>query len=177
MIEESSPDDLSKDIKNFEVNIKKEGQNPMDQLSSQSSASQEETTTATTASQTEKDENLMKNSDASKYNEQAKVLGGNEEKKVEPTPTTNTTTTTTPTTTPKTDVDKDYEEKTRIFHLNPEEIEASREKTTPDIANFYSILFIGVLCTLALLIIALRNFFQKYFELYILTTLRYILMY
>ena len=63
-----------------------------------------------------------------------------------------------------------------MFHLNPEEIESNREKTTPDIANFYAILFIGVLCTLSLIIIALRNFFQKYFELYILTTLRYILM-
>ena len=141
----------------------------MDQISSSSSSAQEETT-----ENSQKDANLMKNSDSSKYNTEVKIIGGNEEKKAND--TTATTTPTTTTTSTESTNGKDYEEKTRMFHLNPEEIESNREKTTPDIANFYAILFIGVLCTLSLIIIALRNFFQKYFELYILTTLRYILM-
>ena len=202
MIEEPSNEDLSKDIKNFEINIKKEGGNPLDQLTSESVASSETSESITPASQTSKDDNLMKNTDSSKYNTETKVLGGEEEKKTASgtenekesqnesqngtgeTVTGDTITTKEKTTggttggarSTSTSNGGEYEEKTKVFHLNPESIEPSQEQNTPDISAFYSILFIGVLCTLALLIIALRNFFQKYFELYILNTLKYILM-
>ena len=169
LIEEPSEEDLSKSIKNFEINVRGEETNPMDELSSESTSTEE-----TTSNQAVKEENMMKNTNMSKYTTEAKVLGGETDQTVNETAKEET----------KEEakeekeageIEKDYEEKTKVFHLNPENLEPSKEKTG-DISSFYSILFVGLLCTLALLIIALRNFFQKYFELYILNTLKFILM-
>lgn len=184
LIQEPTGNDLSKDIKNFEVDLRTEKNNPLDEMANQGGSSSDDTTT----NQSQKDENLMKNT-KNNYNQDgvtASVNGTTTE-------TNNTNETSTgggaqtsdgsntsqgSTTEGSTDT---YEEKTKYFHSIPENIQptTTTEKTTSssaDISSFYSILFVGVLCTLALLIIALRNFSQKYFEIYILATLRYILM-
>jgi len=142
--------------------------NPMDELSSETTTSEE-----TTSNQAEKEENMIKNSNMTKYTTESKVLGGETQENIK-----NITETAKEEGKEEKEagvIEKDYEEKTKVFHLIPEDLETSKEKR-PDISSFYSILFVGLLCTLALLIIALRNFFQKYFELYILNTLKFILM-
>lgn len=185
LIEETSSQDLSKDIQNFEVTVKNEDSNPLDDLSSQSSTTQ----STSSENQSEKDENMMKNTNTSKYNEKSNVLGGQEETSStandnNTTTATNTNTTGSSNTTGTNEGESDtsnenYEEKTKVFHSIPDSLQPTLNKTEArnDISSFYSIIFVGVLCTLALLIITLRNLFQKYFELYILNTLKYILMY
>lgn len=153
--------------------MRSDSSNPLDQLTSGASTSSSTSESTSTSTGTAKDENMMKNTNTSKYNTDVKVLGGEEEKTYN---LDNNTRTNESTTRNITTEEKDYEEKAKVFHLSPGGEEEKNEKSIPDISSFYSIIFVGVLCTFALLIIALRNFFQKYFELYILNTLKYILM-